>query len=173
MAITHKWEAYLDAARRKIQIASYHAHVLEEQLAQNDFPLDGRPPISVQASFEGVVFAVIAAIDQVAQAVNSALKLGLSSGELFEGVTKEIEVRVPEFRSWRNDPMGLDLRRLRTRMAHYSYQKRSAKLIWEVESANEAFVGSRELASYAKAAVAYAHTLESFLDSLTRGLSSR
>jgi hypothetical protein len=148
--------------------------MLKKSLADNEIPSDGRPSIPVQASFEGVVFAAIAAVDQVAQAVNSALKLGLAPGELFEEASKAIEASLPEFRAWREQPIGIDLRRIRTRMAHYSYRKVPAKgLIWEVETANEGFNGSRELSAYAEAAVSYSREMEKLLGSLEEVLARR
>src|SRR4051812_34794980 len=103
--MANDWEDYIDAARRKISIAFFHAEELKRRLAENAYPGDGRPPIPVQACFEGVVIASVAAIDQVAQAANSALGLGLSPGKLFEGAAKEISSRIPDFQRWRDDPL--------------------------------------------------------------------
>jgi hypothetical protein len=167
------WRDYIDAARRKISIASFHADQLDRALSQTYPGANGRPPIVVQAFFEGVVIAVIAAIDQVAQATNSALRLGLLPGNLFERAFQEIEALVPEFKAWRENPIGVDLRRVRTRMMHYSYMKSpSGQPSWKVESANDNYRGSRELSHYAKAAVEYADELRILSGKLENALSS-
>lgn len=164
------WTNYLDAARRKIEIASFHANALDDFLKRGETPNDGRPPIAVQASFEGVVIAVVAAIDQVAQAVNSALGLRLPPADLFQGASREIEARVPEFKEWRENPLGIDLRRVRTRMMHYSYRKTAAAPTWDVEVGTVDFKGLRDLSSYAKAAVTYAGALKALVEKVEKNL---
>ena len=95
------WSDYVDAVQRKAAIANFHCDQLRLALADCKAPHDGRPDIATQAFLEGVVVAAVSAIDQVAQAANSALRLGLSSGNLFAGASPEIESRVPEFKEWR------------------------------------------------------------------------
>jgi hypothetical protein len=149
-----RWNRYIDAANRKVEIAAFHFEQLSLALPKCPPPHDGRPDVPTQAFFEGLVVASIAAVDQVAQAANSALDLGLSGGNLFEGAAPQIESRVPEFRCWRTKPIGLDLRRLRVRMIHYSYEKSAAgDPSWQVEIANPAYTGSRDLLAYANAAL--------------------
>lgn len=166
------WETYIDAARRKIDIATFHGEQLKAALhAEQD---DWRPSIPVQASFEGIVVSVVSAIDQVAQAANSAWKIGAAPGELFQRASAAIEVQIPNFRLWREQPIGLDLRRLRTRMVHYSYDKSAAGgQAWHVEETGSGYSHSREIGSYSEAAIAYAHELARLADELDDLLRSQ
>lgn len=167
------WQNYMDAAHRKVQIAAFHNQQLTDALRDIRAPLSDLPSISIQASFEGVVIAVVAAIDQVAQATNSALNLGLAAGSLFEGSAPEIERRVPEFRDRRQNPIGRDLRIVRTRMVHYSYAKTpSGDPTWQVEMANRHYEGPRDLSSYAAAAVAYGTQLDGIAEKLLQALAA-
>jgi hypothetical protein len=77
------WREYLAAASQKIGIVQCHAKCLK-MLRDTAAGADGLPPIPVQAHFEAVVFSVIAAVDQVAQAVNSALTLRLDPATLVQ-----------------------------------------------------------------------------------------
>lgn len=90
------WIDYIDAAHRKIRIAEFHLGQLNALLNLGQDPFSERPQIPVQAHFEGVVVATGAAIDQVAQAANSAWKLGLKPSDLFNGTSLEIEKRIPD-----------------------------------------------------------------------------
>ena len=167
------WSDYIDAAHRKISIAAFHCEQLRHALANCQPPHDGRPDIPTQAFFEGTVVASISVIDQVAQAANSALGLGLNPGNLFDGTVAKIEQRVPEFRAWRERPIGRDLRRLRTRMVHYSYGKSSCgNPTWQVGVADANYTGSRELFAYAQAAAAYAQELGVIADKLQHSLAA-
>jgi len=166
------WIDCIDAAYRKIDISAFHCEQLKIVLGQY-CGFDGRPSIPIQAYFEGTIVATIAAIDQVAQAVNKALSLGLSSCNLFDGASSEIGRRVPAFNDWREQPIGIDLRKLRVRMVHYSYDKSSnggAK--WLVETANDHYAGARDLSAYADAAVAYGRELGVIADKLKESLAS-
>ncbi|MDP2266777.1 MAG: hypothetical protein Q8J70_09525 [Thiobacillus sp.] len=167
------WNNYIDAAHRKISIAAFHCEQLRHALANCQPPHDGRPDIPTQAFFEGTVVATVSAIDQVAQAANSALSLGLGAGNLFDGVVAEIEAHVPEFKAWREQPIGRDLRRLRTRMVHYSYDKSSnGNPEWQVELADANYTESRELFAYAQAAASYAQELGVIADKLEQLLAA-
>jgi hypothetical protein len=159
------WQDYFEAARRKAEIASYHLDRLKQVTTPAQSP-DTVPPIPVQAHFEGVVVSVMAAIDQVAQGVNSALGLNLSSGDLVSGAFDKIIRLLPPAQKWYAYPLGRDLRRLRTRMVHYYYAKSPAGLKWGVESADTNYDGSRELIAYSTAAVRYAEELGSLLPGL-------
>lgn len=167
------WKEYIDAAHRKINIAKFHCEQLNIALQQEN-RLDERPSIPIQAYFEGVVVAMVAAIDQVAQAANSALQLHLLPGNLFNGAASEIERYVPEFKTWREQPIGRDLRRLRTRIVHYSYDKSSnGRLSWLVETTSSNYTGTRDLSGYAMAVVAYAHELDDLAQKIEHSLSIR
>lgn len=167
------WAAYIDAAHRKIAIAEFHCDQLLRALQDGHLDQGHRPSIAIQAFFEGVVTAVISAIDQIAQAANSALKLRAGRGKesLFDVASPEIEARVPRFKAWREQPIGIDLRRLRTRMVHYSYEKSpDIERNWHVEATGADYTGARDLLSYAVATVAFARELGSLADELHRSL---
>ena len=167
------WTNYVDAAHRKIDIAAFHCEQLKTVLGQGCSTFTDRPNIPTQAFFEGTVVATVSAIDQVAQAVNSALNLGLAPGNLFAGASPEIESRVPAFKDWKIQPIGIDLRRLRTRMVHYSYIKSSnGDLEWQVETGSPNYTGARDLSAYAEAAVAYGRELGIIADNLMKSLNA-
>jgi hypothetical protein len=167
------WGDYIDAAHRKIAIAVFHCEQLKRALANCPPPHDGRPDIPTQAFFEGAVVATVSAIDQVAQAANSALGLSLQAANLIEGAYPEIEKRVPDFKAWREQPIGRDLRRLRTRMVHYSYDKSpTGDPLWQVGVVDPNYTGSRELFAYAHAAASYGQVLGTIADKLQLSLAS-
>lgn len=76
-------EDLLVAAGRKVKAAAYHAERLRQLLDSGQASSDS-PPVPVQAHFEGVIVSLIAAVDQVAQAVNSARQLGLRQTDLVQ-----------------------------------------------------------------------------------------
>jgi hypothetical protein len=156
------WRRFLDAAQRKIAIAAYHAHCLEKEHSIAVGDTSDAPSIPIQAQFEGVIVSVMAAVDQVAQALNSALALRLSPAKLVEGAFGHLQT-IPQMDAWFTEPIGRDLRRIRVRMVHYSYAKTQQGLVWVVESADTDFKGSRELLAYAKSAVVYGSKPQSLL----------
>ena len=66
---------------------------------------------------------------------------------------------IPHVAEWFNEPIGIDLRRLRTRMMHYAYTKTCGSPGWVVEPTKSAFTGSRELNDYSASAADYATRL--------------
>jgi hypothetical protein len=164
------WHDYLEAAQRKAQIATYHLSRLEELLDPTHPP----PQLSIpmQAHFEGVVVAAMAAVDQVAQAAKSGLKFKLGKGEdLVNKAFETLSSSLPQIRDWFGDPIGRDLRSIRTKMVHYAYSKtaNSPWLQWEVQrAATQQYQGPRELTAYARAAVSYIDRLTSFLPAIER-----
>jgi hypothetical protein len=169
------WTAHIDAAHRKIAIAEFHWDQLRAALHGARAEHGNRPGIAVQAFFEGVVTAVVSAADQVAQAANSALKLGAGRDgrSLFDVASPEIDVRVTGFKEWRQQPIGVDLRRLRTKMVHYSYEKApAADRHWHVQPTGVDYAGDRDLLTYASAAVSYAGELGVLADQLQASLAA-
>jgi len=163
------WREYLAAASQKIGIVQYHAKCLK-MLRDTAAGADGLPPIPVQAHFEAVVFSVIAAVDQVAQAVNSALTLRLDPATLVQVAFDRLSKGIPQVAEWFNEPIGIDLRRLRTRMMHYAYTKTCGSPGWVVEPTKSAFTGSRELNDYSASAADYATRLNDLLPEIERYL---
>lgn len=105
----------LQAAERKVRIAAFHRSQLEKYLRGE--PRSKDVPIPIQAHFEGVVVSVMAAVDQVAQAVNSALCLRATPGELVEKTFSMIG-DVPGVGEWYQEQIGRDLRSIRTKIVH-------------------------------------------------------
>jgi hypothetical protein len=161
---------HLEATQRKAQIATYHLSRFEELL-------DPTPPpqqlsIPMQAHFEGVVVATMAAVDQVVQAAKSVLKFKLGKNDdLVNKAFETLSSSLPQIGDWFGDPIGRDLRSIRTKMVHYAYRKttNSPRLQWEVQrAATQQQEGSRELTAYARAAVSYIDRLTSFLPAIER-----
>ncbi|TAJ09646.1 MAG: hypothetical protein EPO61_06205 [Nitrospirae bacterium] len=161
------WTHYVDAAKRQCLIAEYRVKSLEEKLGSPD-PDQNTPLIQVQAHFEGVIVSVMAAVDKVAQAANSAFGLHLSQSELVNGAMTELGKRVPEMKDWFEKPIGLDLRRIRVRIIHYSYVKtpQQSEHQWQVEGADTDYTGSREILSYSRVAVAYGTALSELIPAI-------
>lgn len=161
MAHEEKWSDYLDAAHRKTDIARYHLEQLRASLAPSAQPgPSSYPPIPVQAHFEGVVVSVMAAVDQVAQGINVAFDLRASSSDLFEKAYRPLASTIPELDTWLKKKLGLDLRRIRVRIVHYSYRKKPVPgPSWHVEDTGAGYDGSRELRVYSEAALRHAEEL--------------
>lgn len=163
-------QQYFEAAKRKSEIARYHTDQLGQEPSLQSYAGTALPTVPVQAHFEGAVVSVMAAVDQVAQAVNSCLRLSLKSDKLVEGAFSAVEEAVPEVGEWYRDPLGRDLRRLRVRMVHYAYKKTPEGKGWAVESTDTEYRGSRELAVYAKAAAQYAEKLRDLIPQIQEHL---
>jgi hypothetical protein len=168
------WWQYLEAALRKHEITAYHFTQLKEVL--NPAKPPQRLTVPIQAHFEGVVLSAMAAVDQVAQAVNSALGLGLSASNLVQRAFGTISPSLPQVREWYENPLGRDLRSIRTKMVHYSYSKtpQPPRLQWEIQRAsNNAYAGSRELVAYSSAAVQYINKLAALIPTIGDELRRR
>jgi hypothetical protein len=157
------WRHYLDAVERKLQIAQFHKERLSAELGclREARGFDDLPPITVQAHFEGVVTALMGAVDKVAEAAHKVAKL---TGRLGEGKKKwhnsELLERglpfignlVPAIETWRNQPLLADMREVRRRAIHHVSTKRATPE-WAIESVGPGYNQSRELSNYAKACV--------------------
>ena len=110
---------YFEAAERKVAIARFHATELVRALEEDAESIEPGPSIPVRVQFEGTIKSVVAAIDQVAQGVNSGLGLWLKPNKLFKGAFGAI-VEVPGVVAWVGKPIGRDLRIIRSRMVHYA-----------------------------------------------------
>ena len=159
-------ETYFDAARRKDLIAKYHLEELSRRLADalEPKPNDFRPAIPIQAHFEGIVISVMAAVDQVAQAINEECDLKASPSDLFDKAYGNVALEIPRLKDWCEKLIGRDLRRIRTRVLRYQYTKlplsegQGDPEGWQVEDAGVGY-GPRQLIAYGKAAVLHADEL--------------
>lgn len=167
------WQEYIGAVHRKLEIAAYHVDRLREVVDDRIGSSGSAPAIAVQAHFEGVVVSVMAAVDQVAQAVNSAWQLRLNPSNRVEKAFITLAEHLPEISDWFSEQLGLDLRRLRVRMVHYAYTKTPQGSRWIIESAGTGFSGSRELIAYANSAVEYGERLRRLLPRIDREVAIR
>jgi hypothetical protein len=169
------WVSYLNAARRKVEIARYHLEQLERLRLVP--PLDGprECPVPIQAHFEGVVISVMAAVDQTAQAINSALNLGARESQLFDKAFGAVTAAVPALKTWCGKPIGRDLRGVRRSAIHHSYEKTPDGPLprWRVEESSVRYEGSRELRVYGEAAVAHAEELIRLIPAIQSELRRR
>ena len=169
--MTEPWKKYLDAARRKAAISAYFSDRLAKANREVEQP-GTPPPTPIQAYFEGVVIASMAAVDQVAQGINEKLVLRLDTDKLVNGAFAKAGEALPEVERWFNDPIGRDLRKIRTRIVHYSYSKSiDTGCRWLVEGADTSYKGSRELVDYAKAAADYVAHLSNLTLAIENWLS--
>jgi hypothetical protein len=164
------WRNHLDSALRQTRIAAYHVDRLEKLLQGPRARTE--VPIPIQAHFEGALVASIASVDKVAQAVNSALKLGASPSKTFEKGFAEIRGIKP-VDEWYQNPFGRDLRRIRARIAHYSYTKDFTGVHFFVEGADTSYEGPREILAYARSASEYTSQLCALIPSVISLLERR
>ncbi len=129
----NKVKEYLIAARRKVQIAEYHLGCLRSALAAAAERSD-KSSVPVQAHFEGVLYSVIAAADQVKEATKP--------GSTFRCNLEE----------WQQEPIFKDVRAVRRNATHHHYRKTPTGRRLEVQELSNPYGGSRELDTYSKAA---------------------
>jgi hypothetical protein len=170
--VVSDWRDLITAARRKLEIATFHLGRLRAELKSPGLGGSELPPIPVQAHFEGVLIALMAAVDQVAEATNFALRLGLRPAGLVAGAATELGNRLPDVRSWFGQEIYSDLRRIRVRAVHYTYTKSPSLARWRVESAETSYRGSRELLEYATAGVEHGKQFACLLNSIESELAA-
>jgi hypothetical protein len=141
---TDTWQAWLEAAGRKIEIARYHVGLLDDLDYPGPYDL---VQIPVQAHLEGILFCTTAATDQLARALDLAELVGLPWNE--RNLTTVLEqlqaprrqLRAPalaptldELVGWNAKPVIEDARRLRNRASHSSYNKRVERALYDAQS---------------------------------------
>jgi hypothetical protein len=146
---------YAIAARRKLLIAHYHLGMLTDPVLVKD---DGSAVlVATQAHFEGVLYAFIAAGDQVAELLNLGFNLGLGHANLW-GIIKVMPDSALRDRlsTWQETPIAVDARGLRRRATHHHYRKTPLGSRLEAqEIQGSPYQGSRILDEYAQAVVAH------------------
>lgn len=167
------WLDLLEAARRKFEIArdalNELMRILPPKRSMDPAQAPDQPPVAVQRNFESIIGSAVAAIDQVAQATNSALRLRAKPQELFDKAFGELSRSVPALGKWRDRRLGVDLRRIRVKAFHYHYGKRFSGM-WEVQDTGAGYLGNRELPEYSQAVVRYIEKLVSFLPQIEMAL---
>jgi hypothetical protein len=170
------WQDYCKAAQRKIDIAGYHLECLRAQVGEGR--LGQAVPVAVQAHFEGVLFAFVAAADQVAEAINLGMKLGLRRPN--SNLKRVLEAMPPSpiqsrLSGWHDAPIAADVRDLRVRATHHHYAKTPSgprTLVAQEPTRRKPYGGSRELVSYGEAAVTHVGRLRGEVDGLKDFLGS-
>lgn len=144
------WRDYCFAVRRKIDIAEYHLACLRIQTSEGQL----EPTIPVQAHFEGILFAFVAATDQMAEAINLGAKLGLENPNLQKALEAmpRSAIRGRLF-TWHDARIAADVRDLRRRAIHHHYEKtpRGPNLQVQVPTRAKSYGGSRDLVLYGNA----------------------
>jgi hypothetical protein len=161
------WRDQIGAARRKLEITSFHVGRLRAALAEPGLEGTEPPPVPVQAHFEGALGALADALDRVAEAASAVLDLRLPSRDLVGGAFTELGSRIPAVRVWFKSALLSDLRR-GLRSAWYAPAEPGPRWFWEAETSN--YHGPRELLEYATACEDHGHQLELLLDDIERVL---
>ena len=154
------WADYLVAVRRKILIAHFHA---DQLCLDPDASLDV-VTVPVQAYFEGVLLAFIAAADQFAEGLNVRLRLCLQNPNLKDAseAMQRGTLRTRLFK-WYDAPIAADVRNVRRQIAHHHYEKTPAGPRLEVAPPSggaRAYGGPRDLARYTSAVVEHLDRLD-------------
>jgi len=148
---------FLNAAGRKVKISKYHLEELQKHLVRDAH--GSCVPVPVQAHFEGVIFSVIAADDQIAAAIRRMLG-GRAGGETANKEQfQKLVVEVPELGAWQENAIYNDLRKVRDRAAHLSYVKGWERERLMVQEVGSGYRGCREIQHYSNAAVRHAEQL--------------
>ncbi len=164
-----RYQDYLVAARRKIEIARYHGDCLES-LTPNELSIieNGLPLVKVQAHLEGLIYAFIAATDQLGEGLNLGLRLHLYQPNLqnaIEGMDKRKSQLRRDLQRWQENPLAKDVRELRRQATHHHYGKTQQGPQWLVDHLPKSrYSGSRDLDEYSKAVLEHLEKLLTIID---------
>lgn len=165
---------YFDAARRKVAMARFHRDELKDRIA-GDFLIGERPPVEVQAHFEGVLFSAVAAADQLAEGINLAFELELSQPTIFESLDAMPRGWRPRKRlfKWVRDPIAGDYRAVRRLVTHHWSNKTPRGPVIEIQRPlSGRYPGPRDLGSYCDAVLDHLEVLEELLVDLEAELGA-
>ncbi|MDP9276118.1 MAG: hypothetical protein M3O99_11060 [Chloroflexota bacterium] len=178
---TDTWQAWLEAAGRKIEIAQYHFGLL------NDLDYPGpydSVQIPVQAHLEGILVCTTAATDQLARALDLSEHLGLAWNERnLSAVLEQLQASRRQLRApalapilddlvgWNAEPVIEDARRLRNRASHSSYNKRVGNFEITIQRVGGDHRGSRDAKEYCHELVDHLGKLQPLLGRVERALS--
>ncbi len=165
------WE-YINAVSRKIAIARYHLEELKRIINDKGLVWE-HPPIDVQAHFEGILFAAVAAADQLAESINIGLGLGLENATLnqsLENAPKSWKLRSRLFK-WHDSPIAKDYRGLRRFAIHHWSRKTTRGPRIEVAKPDGSrYPGPRSLDHYGQKVVEHLAVLEELLPKILKSL---
>ena len=156
-----------------MDITRFHLTSLELELEFGD-PRGEQVPIAVQAHFEGILHAFIAAWDQVREAINIAFSLDLGRHGRAVEEMPESPLRT-SLHDWERVRIALDARDIRKRATHHHYVKTPGALRVEVQPPAlpvQPYGGPRDLVEYGKAVVDHATRLRLLLDDMAQQFST-
>lgn len=165
---------YLRAVERKTMIAHYHLGSLEEIL-RGASAMGSEPSVEVQAHFEGVLLAAVAAEDQLAEAINLGLDLELGHPSLQKVLEAASEWEIAaDLNRWRERTIAADYREVRRLMTHHWSRKTVKGPIIEVQEVSKGtYRGERELGVYARAVVEHLDHLRDILPRIQMSVGKR
>jgi hypothetical protein len=161
--------SYLNAAFNKIDVAEYHNHCLTVALGSGE-----AERVEVQASFEGILYAGVAATDQVAEVLNRGFELQLNRPNLKVAVAvlreRELDESsrqlVTDFATWLEQTIVKEAALVRVRATHHYYPKEIRAGLWIYEASDEIEVSEGGLVG--DLTDSYVGALESFRDLIQR-----
>jgi hypothetical protein len=161
--------SYLDAALNKVEVASYCQSRLAAVLESGE-----ALRVEVQAYFEGMLYAGVAAIDQIAEVVNRAFALELNKPNLRASLealrTRRLERETADLVTaldrWRRKPIVREAGAVRWRATHHYYPKEPRAGAWFYEASDG--IDLEEGGSVGLLAEAYVRELQTLRDLIWR-----
>ena len=161
--------SYLDAALNKLEVASYCQSRLSAELESGE-----ALRVEVQAYFEGMLYAGVAATDQMAEVANRAFALELSRPNLRASLEAlrsrrldpETAGLVTALDRWRRKPTVREAGTVRWRATHHYYPKEPRAGAWFYEASDG--IGIEEGGSVGLLAEAYVRELQGLRDLIWR-----
>jgi hypothetical protein len=161
--------SYLDAALNKLEVAAYHQTRLADRLRSGE-----AARVEVQAYFEGLLYAGVAATDQVAEVLNRAFALRLErpnlrralGGLAGQSLDQDAEALIFDFRRWLRRAEVREAGKVRWRATHHFYPKSVRDGIWQYEASDG--IGVEEGGSVGLLAEKYASDLHGLSDLVER-----
>lgn len=164
-----RWQDYIEASRRKIEISRFHADRLGEVVGRD------ANTVEVQAHFEGVLYAFVAVCDQTAEAIHLGLRLDTSPVTLraYIPAIPDPSIR-SKLKTWYESDIVVDVLAIRRRAVHHHYKKtpHGPRLEVQLPPRRTPYGGSRLVDEYAKAAVVHLEQMQSLLSELALAINA-
>jgi hypothetical protein len=174
----------LAAARRKIEIAAFHHESLERLECLTEPAAEWpRATVPAQATFEGILIAFDAAVDQVTAALRYWPRVSWADGQPPGTLDEALDLHetrrsnapgIGGLRVWSDDPIVDDVRRVRNLVVHSAYSKSGrfsggaiGLIVQPVAGSRlEGDAADRRVEVYARRAVDHLRRLRSVIDDL-------
>jgi hypothetical protein len=161
--------SYLDAALKKVEVASYCQSRLSAVLESGE-----ALRVEVQTYFEGMLYAGVAATDQMAEVANRGFALELNKPNLRASLealqSRRLEPEtadlVIELDRWRRKPTVREAGTVRWRATHHYYPKEPRAGAWFYEASD--CIGVEEGGSVGLLAEAFVRELQALSDLIWR-----